>query len=45
LSGPHYLGEGSVTVRDAVHDVLANSSKKILLNLGPTSTAPVSANL
>ena len=34
LSGRITLGEGSVTLRDAVHDVLAKGSKKILLNLG-----------
>jgi len=28
------LGEGSVTIRDAVRDVLAKGSNKILLNLG-----------
>jgi anti-sigma B factor antagonist len=33
LSGRITLGEGSVTLRDAVHDVLAKGSKKILLNL------------
>jgi anti-sigma B factor antagonist len=34
LSGRITLGEGSVTLRDAVHDVLAKGQKKILLNLG-----------
>jgi anti-sigma B factor antagonist len=34
LSGRITLGEGSVTLRDAVHDALAKGSKKILLNLG-----------
>ena len=34
LSGRITLGEGSVTLRDAVRDVLAKGSKKILLNLG-----------
>ena len=34
LSGRITLGEGSVTLRDAVHDVLAKGSKHILLNLG-----------
>ena len=33
LSGRITLGEGSVTLRDAVHDALAKGSKKILLNL------------
>ena len=37
LSGRITLGEGSVTLRDAVHDVLAKGSKKILLNLGDIS--------
>lgn len=34
LSGRITLGEGSVTLRDAVRDVLNKGSKKILLNLG-----------
>jgi len=34
LSGRITLGEGSVTLRDAVHDVLGKGQKKILLNLG-----------
>ena len=34
LSGRITLGEGSVTIRDAVRDVLAKGSKNILLNLG-----------
>jgi anti-sigma B factor antagonist len=34
LSGRITLGEGSVTLRDTVHDVLAKGQKKILLNLG-----------
>ena len=34
LSGRITLGEGSVTIRDEVHNVLATGSKKILLNLG-----------
>ena len=34
LSGRITLGEGSVTLRDAVQDVLAKGDKKILLNLG-----------
>jgi anti-sigma B factor antagonist len=34
LSGKIMLGEGSVTIRDAVRDVLAKGSNKILLNLG-----------
>ncbi len=33
LSGKIMLGEGSVTIRDAVRDVLAKGSNKILLNL------------
>jgi anti-sigma B factor antagonist len=33
LSGRITLGEGSVTLRDAVHDVVAKGSKHILLNL------------
>jgi anti-sigma B factor antagonist len=33
LSGRITLGEGSVTLRDAVKDVLAKGSKSILLNL------------
>ncbi len=34
LSGRITLGEGSVTIRDAVREVLAKGSNKILLNLG-----------
>ncbi len=34
LSGKITLGEGSVTLRDAVRDTLATGSTKILLNLG-----------
>ncbi len=34
LSGRITLGEGSVQLRDAVRDLLAKGSKKILLNLG-----------
>ncbi len=37
LSGRITLGEGSVTVRDAVRDALAKGSNKILLNLGDIS--------
>jgi len=37
LSGRITLGEGSVTLRDAVHDALAKGSKRILLNLGNIS--------
>ena len=37
LSGRITLGEGSVTLRDTVRDVLAKGSKKILLNLGDIS--------
>ena len=33
LSGRITLGEGSVTLRDSVHDVVAKRSKHILLNL------------
>jgi anti-sigma B factor antagonist len=33
LSGRITLGEGSVTLRDTVHDVLAKGSRHILLNL------------
>ena len=33
-SGRITLGEGSVTLRDAVRDLLSKGSKKILLNLG-----------
>ena len=34
LSGRITLGEGSVTIRDAVRDLLAKGQKKVLLNLG-----------
>jgi len=34
LSGRITLGEGSVTLRDAVKDALSKGSKNILLNLG-----------
>jgi len=34
LSGRITLGEGSVTLRDAVRDAVAKGSKNILLNLG-----------
>ena len=34
LRGRITLGDGSVTVRDAVHDLLSNGQKRILLNLG-----------
>jgi anti-sigma B factor antagonist len=37
LSGRITLGEGSVTLRDAVRDLLAKGSKKILLNLADIS--------
>jgi anti-sigma B factor antagonist len=33
LSGRITLGEGSVTLRDAVHDIVAKGQKHILLNL------------
>lgn len=34
LSGRITLGEGSVTIRDAVRDLLSKGQKRILLNLG-----------
>ncbi len=34
LNGRITLGEGSVTIRDAVRDTLSKGSNKILLNLG-----------
>ncbi len=34
LSGRITLGEGSITLRDNVRDLLAKGSRKILLNLG-----------
>ena len=34
LSGRITLGEGSVTLRDSVRDLLAKGSKNILLNMG-----------
>jgi anti-sigma B factor antagonist len=34
LSGRITLGEGSVTLRDAVRDLMAKGAKHILLNLG-----------
>jgi anti-sigma B factor antagonist len=34
LSGRITLGEGSVTLRDTVHDLLSKGQTKILLNLG-----------
>ena len=37
LSGRITLGEGSVTIRDAVRDAVAKGSKKILLNLAEIS--------
>jgi anti-sigma B factor antagonist len=37
LSGRITLGEGSVTIRDAVRDVLAKGSKNIVLNLADVS--------
>ncbi len=36
-SGRITLGEGSVTLRDSVRDLLAKGSKQILLNLGDVS--------
>lgn len=37
LSGRITLGEGSVTLRDTVRDVLAKGSNKVLLNLAEIS--------
>src|SRR5580692_1610663 len=37
LSGRITLGEGSIMIRDAVRDVVAKGSTKILLNLGDVS--------
>lgn len=37
LSGRITLGEGSVTLRDAIRDLLAKGQKMILLNLGDVS--------
>jgi anti-sigma B factor antagonist len=37
LSGRITLGEGSVTLRDAIRDLVAKGSKRILLNLGDVS--------
>jgi anti-sigma B factor antagonist len=34
LRGRIVLGEGSITVRDTVHDLLTKGQKRILLNLG-----------
>ncbi len=34
LSGRITLGEGSVTLRDAIRDLVGKGSRKILLNLG-----------
>jgi anti-sigma B factor antagonist len=34
LKGRITLGEGSVTLRDTVHDLLSKGQKRILLNLG-----------
>ena len=34
LKGRITLGEGSVTLRDMVHDLLSKGQKRILLNLG-----------
>ena len=34
LRGRITLGEGSITVRDTVHDLLSKGQKRILLNLG-----------
>ncbi len=37
LSGRITLGEGSVTLRDTIRDLLAKGDKNILLNLGDVS--------
>ncbi len=37
LSGRITLGEGSVTIRDAIRDLLNKGAKHILLNLGDVS--------
>jgi anti-sigma B factor antagonist len=37
LSGRITLGEGSITLRDAIRDLVAKGDKKILLNLGDVS--------
>ncbi len=37
LSGRITLGEGSVTLREAIKDLLGKGQKKILLNLGDVS--------
>ena len=37
LSGRITLGEGSVTLRDSIRDLVSKGSKKILLNLGNVS--------
>ena len=37
LSGRITLGEGSVTLRDAIRDLMAKGDKNILLNLGDVS--------
>ena len=37
LSGKITLGEGSVTLRDAIRDTLAKGAKNILLNMGDIS--------
>ena len=37
LKGRIVLGEGSITVRDTVHDLLTKGQKRILLNLGDVS--------
>jgi len=37
LSGKITIGEGSVQLREAVKELLANGKKKILLNLGDVS--------
>ena len=36
-SGRITLGEGSITLRDSVRDLLSKGQKKILLNLGDVS--------
>jgi anti-sigma B factor antagonist len=37
LSGRITLGEGSVTLRDAIHDALGKGSRNLVLNLGDIS--------
>jgi len=44
LSGRITLGEGSITLRDSVHDALDKGSKNILLNLAQISYIDSSAS-